>query len=130
MARDLRNEFLQNVKIVLTGLSNADSVLFNISTLLESYELSERVTSIVPKDTANLNLIKTYISSLLIDGKQRSTIEHYTRELKKFMNYFNDRDLKELKSFDIKNYLANKKLGGLSNRTLNNVRDVISSFYK
>lgn len=129
MSQNLKNKFLNEVKLAIADHPEPDQLFAKISILLEGYEMTERVTDLVPAEDENLNLIKLYISSIAIDGKAKSTATHYTRELKKFMAEFYGRDLKDLGSFDVRNYLAKKKMAGLSNRTLDNVLTVISAFY-
>lgn len=129
MSQDHRNEFLRNVKIVLMEPGDPDTICSKISILLDRYELTERVTDLVPSEDSNVELVKAYASALLIDGKARSTIKQYLYELKKFTAEFSGRDIKELGSFDIRNYLAKRKLSGLSNRTLDGVRAILFAFY-
>lgn len=125
--RDYRNDFLQEVKLAVMECEDSDRIVSKISVILEKYELSPRVTDIVPCDNENAELLKQYAGSLIISGKSRKTIEHYSRELKKFASCGGK--LLEKKPYDIKNYLAQKKLSGISNRTLDNIRSVISAFY-
>lgn len=125
--RDYRNDFIQEVKLIVMDCEDQDTIVSKISVILEKYELTKRVTDIVPCDSENMDLLKQYAGSLIISGKSKKTIEHYARELKKFA--LCGGNLKERKPYDIKNYLAQKKLSGISNRTLDNVRSVISAFY-
>ena len=125
--RDYRNDFLQEVKLVVMESNEPDTIVSKISMILEKYELSKRVTDIVPSDSENIELLKQYVGSLIVSGRSKKTIEHYARELKKFASIGGN--LKEKKPYDIKNYLAQKKLSGISNRTLDNVRSVLSAFY-
>lgn len=128
MKRDYRNDFLREVKLAVMDCDQHDIIVSKISVILEKYELSERVTDIVLCTDENTDILKQYIGSLIVSGKSKKTIEHYTRELKKFM-YSSGGNLKDKQPYDIKNYLAQKKLSGISNRTLDNVRSVISAFY-
>ena len=124
---DYRNAFLNEVKLVLLENQDTDTIFSRISILLDRYELMERTTEIVTQTDTNIGLLKLYASALLVDGKAKSTIAQYVRELKVLSATNND--LKTLKTFDIRNYLAKRKLDGVSNRTLENIRAIITAFY-
>lgn len=129
MSQDLRNDFINNVKMIVMEARDPEAIVSRISILLERYELSERVTDLVPAEDGNLELVKTYASALLVDGKATTTITHYLRELKVFISEYAGQDIKTLTTFDLRNYLAKRKLDGLSNRTLDNVRSILVAFY-
>lgn len=129
MSRDLRNEFMDEVKLILMGQPDSELIISQICVALDRYELSERNTDLVPVDDENVQLIKMYTSAILVDGKAKSTINQYLRELKLFISYFPGQNIKDLKTFDIRSYLAKRKQGGLSNRSLENVRAYVRAFY-
>lgn len=129
MNRDSRCNFLNEVSLSINETDTKETIIAKLSIVLEKYEITERETALVPCDDENLELVKLYTSSLIIDGKARSTIEHYVQELKKFARSYTGRSIKEFTSFDIKSYLAKRKMDGLSNRTLDNVRSIIAAFY-
>ena len=128
MSRDLRNDFLNEVKLAVMEFDQSETIYSRISILLEKYELSERVTDLVPAEDGNVELIKLYSSSLLIDGKAKSTVEFYIYELKRFAVSIG-KSCKDVGTFEVRNYLAKRKLDGVSNRTLDTTRTVISAFY-
>ena len=129
MSRDLRNEFLDNVKLAVMEFDDADIIVSKVAMLLDHYELSERVTDLVQIDNENVNMLKTYTSSMIIDGRSKTTIQHYIRELKNFNSYINGKDFKDVNAYDVRSYLAKRKLDGLSNRTLDNIRSILVAFY-
>lgn len=129
MSRDYRNDFLDEVKLAMLEYEDSDMIVSKISVLLEKYEITERTTDLVPAENDNVELVKAYTTALIIDGKAKSTIEHYIREIKHFTFSIGNKSLKELNAFDIRNYLAKKKLDGLANRTLENIRAVLSAFF-
>ena len=128
--RDYRNDFIQELKLTLAdaGNLNLDSVISAASIILDKYELSERSTEIVPVDDANTLLIKTYTSHMIVNGRSEGTIRAYIREVKRLCEFLGNRDIKTICAFDIKNYLAQEKMRGVSNRTLENTRAYISAF--
>ena len=129
MNRDSRCNFLNEVSLSIEETDNKETVIAKLSIILDKYEITERVTDLTLCDDANMKLVKTYASSLIVDGKARTTIEHYVRELKIFVGVCAGQRLEELTSFDIKSYLAKRKMDGLCNRTLDNVRAILAAFF-
>lgn len=127
--RDYRNEFLTSIGECLSGVCDLDIVLPLITVVLDKYELTERSTEIVPVDSANDKLIKTYLADCSVNGKKKSTLAGYKREIDKFRHHIGNADLTQVRSFDIKAYLASEKLRGISSCTLENQRSYISAFY-
>ena len=125
---DLRNEFLKEVKLAVMEYKDSEIIVAKISRLLERYELSERITDLVPSGDTNLDILKAYTGSLLVDGRSKKTIKAYLGELKRFLKVIN-KSLKEVSAYDIRNYLAKKKLDGVCDTTLENSRAMISAFY-
>lgn len=131
--RDCRNEFIQNLRCSIKsylGQTYMDQVMANVIDLLSSYELSERVTSVAVLDDANTRLVKTYMSSLVLDGKSEKTAYVYLRHLKRFCDFLGGKNLISVTTFDIRNYLANGKVRGLSNVSLENTRTTLSAFFQ
>ena len=130
--RDFRIDYLHEVELRLASLDpdTHDLVMAAITGVLDKYELSERSTEVVPYDTGNDSLLKTYAGTLLIDGKAKSTITGYIRELRKLARFIGGKDLKTTCTFDIRNYLAQEKVRGISGRSLENERSYISTFFQ
>lgn len=130
--RDYRNEYIDGVSKDLMDVLDDDQLSLVIPIILQrlgSYELSERSTEIVKVDDRNSKLIKMFASSMLVDGRSESTIKTYVNELKKLCKYFNEKDLKSYCTFDIKMYLGALKMKGNCNRTIENKRSYICSFF-
>ena len=128
---DYRMEIVKSIEESIIGTVNQNQ-LQTISSIvvriLNDYEITERCTDIVKRDTANEKLIKRYCACLLIDGKSEKTIEQYRRAL-----YHLDAELGisfvNMGTYDIRYYLA-CKTKSVSNRTLENTRSYISSFFQ
>lgn len=129
--RDYRNEIIQSIQEGLCFLneSDYDMAMAVIMKTLENYEVAERSTAIVPVDSANEKLLKTYLANMVINGLAKSTIEAYRRGITKFAQFIGQKDLKTTSTYDIRNYLAQEKVRGLSNTTLENVRANLCSFF-
>lgn len=131
--RDCRNEFIRNLKYSMMGIieqSNLDKVMANVIGLLDAYELSERVTALTVREDVNANLIKMYISSLMLDGKSKNTAYVYLRNLNRFCTFIGNQDLEQVKTFDVRNYLTHEKVRGLSNVSIENIRTNLNAFYQ
>ena len=130
--RDLRNEYVQSLKYAASQYLDPvtlDKVMADAISLLDAYELSERVTSLIVFDDLNTKLIKTYTANLALDGKSEKTVYAYLRQLKRFCEFLGNMDLKAVTTFDIRNYLASEMARGLSSTTIENTRANLSAFY-
>ena len=131
--RDFRNDFIKEIQVsIINDLDQQsyDKVMSVVFQVINKYEISERCTDIVPYDSANTTLLQMYTSTMIINGKSDGTIKAYIRQLQKFIIFIGGKNLKEVSTFDIKNYLANEKVRGISNTTLENIRAILSSFYQ
>lgn len=130
--RDLRNDFIQDIRLFLSDLDPdvSNQIILQIMTALEKYDLSMRSTEIVPYETGNRNIMKAYAGSMMIDGLALSTIAVYIREIEKLVYFLRNKDLKTVCTFDIREYLVYEKSRGISNRTLENERSNLSAFFQ
>lgn len=128
---DIRTQVINNV---LETLSDVDCKLLqrienSMCIELNKYEMQERCTDIVVHDDTNLGFIKKFIATKRLEGKSEKTINRYRPELEKMVNFLN-KNISEITSYDLRYYLAiYKENRGISNRTLENMRKTISSFF-
>lgn len=130
---DYREQFLQSVQqILISNIDNpatAGTISDKIAILLGDYELTKRCTEIVPLDTINEKLIKRYCACLAVDGKSEKTIYQYRRSITLLSGFLN-KPFPEMKTYDIRFYLATEKERGISERTLENLRANLSAFFQ
>ena len=119
--RDCRNELARELANYID-----QSIVISI---LSKYEITERSTDIVPVEDSNTLLLKAYASCLAIDGKSEKTIKAYLYQLRKFSKFLCGKDLKSVCTFDVRSYLADRKINGISARTMENERSYIATFY-
>lgn len=81
---------------------------------------------VVADPTSNYFLIKKFIATKMIEGLSERTLKHYSQEL---INLGKQVRLDKAETDDIRAYLAKYKLRGVSNRTIDNSRRYLSSFY-
>ena len=111
---------------------NTDDLQFieeALTKALAEYEVTKKNTALVIRDDKNERLIKRYAACLSVDGKSKKTIELYVRRLKVFGDFV-AKPFDEVGTYDIRFYLATMKEKGVSNRTLENYRSYIASFYQ
>ena len=130
---DYRDQFLQTVQQMLVPIID-DSTLVGvisdkITIALNDYEITERCTELVPLDSINEKLIKRYCACLAVDGKSEKTIYQYRRSITLLSDFLN-KPFPEMKTYDIRFYLATEKERGISERSLENTRANLSAFFQ
>lgn len=95
---------------------------------LDDYEITPRCTEIAVPDTSNETILKIYASSLLIEGKSKSTIKAYVSELRRYGDFIG-KDYTESKSIDLRRYIAFKMGNQVSESACETIRSYICSFY-
>lgn len=129
---DIRNEIVNTVMLKMQEIidSKALEILQNaLLTGLNQYEITERSTEIVVRDGTAEGLLRKYLATKRIEGKSEKTIKRYADLLSTFISRL-DRRLHEITAFDIRLYLSMyKEQRKVKNRTLDNMRKVLSSFF-
>lgn len=107
-------------------LTELRSVLQNV---LCTYRVeSERQEIRVIDDSWQVDLDE-YLMSKALEGKSIATINRYRYELSRLLSYIN-KSVAEITDADISNYMrAYKRIRGICNQTLKNIRAVYSSFF-
>lgn len=129
---DARVDIVNGVVDAMRGMIGGDAVnrLEEILlTELKKYEVEERTTDIVVRDGTAEGLLRKFLATKRVEGKSENTLDYYSRTLQIFLLEL-DRRIYEVTAFDLRYYLAaykeKKKVG---NRTLDNMRKVLSSFF-
>ena len=128
---DCKTQFISEVSEALIGqidLDDISTVSNEMAIALRDYELTKRVTDLVKYDGANEMIIKRYKACLIIAGRSPKTIEQYERTVKK-MFFTLQKNFVDMTVSDVRYYLAYEKNRGVSNRTLENTRVQISTFF-
>lgn len=132
MAMDLRNEIVNMVMLQMQNIIDGSTMEILQNALLEGlnkYEITERSTEIVVKDGTAEGLLRKYLATKRVEGKSEKTIKRYAELLSTFISRL-DRRLCEITAFDIRLYLSMyKERRKVNNRTLDNMRKVLSSFF-
>lgn len=129
---DIRNEIVDAVITAMTGIidSIASDRLQNVLlSELNKYEVQERTTDIVVRDGSAEGLLRKFLATKRIEGKSENTIKYYNDVIGTFVNHL-DRRIFEVTAFDLRLYLSMyKEKRKVNNRTLENTRKVLSSFF-
>lgn len=129
---DMRNNIVDAVVIAMDGIIT-DTTLDHLQRVLlaelNKYEVQERSTEIVIRDGSAEGLLKKFLATKRIEGKSENTIRYYNDVIGTFVNRL-DRRLHEVTAFDLRFYLSMyKEQRKVNNRTLENMRKVLSSFF-
>lgn len=72
--------------------------------------------------------VKAWIDALQLQGRSEKTLERYSYIVKRFMSTI-ETDTKEITIHHVRNYLAKEKERGLSDNTLEGIRQIFSAFF-
>ena len=128
---DVRSKIVDQVLESLPELSAdlRDKIERTLLTSLQNYEVQERCTEVAIHDNTNMGLVRKFIATKKLEGKSERTLRRYQPELEKLV-YFLDKKLYEVSSYDLRLYLSlYKEQRKISNRTLENMRKTISTFF-
>ena len=128
---DIRTQIISNVMEILNDIDQEilERIERSLYIQLNNYEVQERCTGVVIHDMTNPGLIKKYIATKRLEGKSEKTIKRYLPEIERMVGYINKK-IPDITSFDLRFYLAMyKEDRKISNRTLENMRKTISSFF-
>ena len=128
---DIRTQIISNVMEILDDIDQEilERIERSLYIQLNNYEVQERCTDVVLHDMTNQGLIKKYIATKRLEGKSEKTIKRYLPEIERMVDYINKR-IPDITSFDLRFYLAMyKENRKISNRTLENMRKTLSSFF-
>ena len=96
---------------------------------LQDYEAQERCTDMVVHDETNLGLVRKFIATKKLEGKSMRTLKRYQPELERLVVFLNKK-MYEVSPYDLRLYLSlYKDRRKVSNRTLENMRKTISSYF-
>ncbi|MBS6195496.1 MAG: tyrosine-type recombinase/integrase [Clostridiales bacterium] len=128
---DIRTQIIEAVIMALIGVDQEvkDRVERVLHIQLSNYEVQERCTEIVVHDGSSIGLVRKFIATKRLEGKSERTLRKYQPELEQLVEFL-DKKLYEVETYDLRLYLAlYKENRGVSNRTLDNIRKTISSFF-
>lgn len=107
-------------------LSELRSVLQNV---LCPYRIEPERQEVRIVDDSWRDDLEDYLMSKALEGKSLTTVKRYRYELGRLLSYIN-KAVEDITDTDISNYMrAYKRIRGICNQTLKNIRAVYSSFF-
>lgn len=129
---DIRMNILKNVTNMLYGRVDESTVnlIQDVLTIeLNNYEIQDRCTEIVVRDTSAEKMLKKFLATKRIEGIAESTLRRYAEINKELIGYIG-KPLDEVTTYDIRFYLSvRRQRDNVSNRTLDGMRRCYSSFF-
>lgn len=97
---------------------------------LKDVDINKTSTEVGFVDDSLEKLKNMYLATLSVENKSPRTIEQYSIHLGQFTEYFRGKQIQEIDATDIRAFLFEyKRVRKISNRSLDNKRGVISSFF-
>lgn len=128
---DVRSKIVDTVLDNLPELDSEirDKIEHTLLLSLQDYEVTERCTEVQVHDNTNFGLVRKFIATKKLEGKSERTLRRYQPELEKLVLFLNKK-LFEVSPYDLRLYLSlYKEKRKISNRTLENMRKTISTFF-
>lgn len=125
---EIMDYVLQEMKAVITG-AQLEYLEQTLCKKLNQYEVQERCTEVVVHDGSAMGMLKKFLATKRVEGKAESTLGYYNLQIGTFLLNCCKR-IMEIETFDLRFYLsAYKEKRKVSNRTLDNIRKCLSSFF-
>lgn len=104
-----------------------NTIIDDVSKLLDSYDIELIPNNNIIEENYKMYL-KCFLESKEIEGRSKKTLERYNYILTRFFKEINI-PINKITIFNLRNYLLNEKSRGISDKTLNGIRDVFNSFF-
>ena len=128
---DYKNKLISDVTVALTNRipkENIEIVSDELLITLKDYEVTKKTKELVVYAGVNEMILKRYKACLVIEGRSPKTIYGYERTLLRLFKTL-QKNYTDMTVSDLRYFLAYEKSRGISNRTLENTRVRISSFF-
>ena len=127
--RDLTNEILETMGDYLNN-SQLMELNRSLNSNLDNLQVYKHNVDTTDYEARNKSLLNGFISNKKLKGLSQKSLDYYTRELNQFLDY-SIKLVLDYSPEDIRDYLLfRQELNNCSNVSLNNIRRVLSSFYK
>lgn len=128
---DCKKQLISDVAEALVNKLSSDKVEIvsdEMAIALRDYEVTKLSRELVTYEGVNEQILKRYKACLLIAGKSPKTVAAYERIVKKLFEAL-QKNYCDMTVSDLRYFLAYEKSRGVSNRTLENTRVMISAFF-
>lgn len=128
---ECKDKIISDLRLKLYELlptEHIETVCGLVSITLGGYDLALKETAVVTYDYGDADLLRRFFVNKAIEGLTERSLTYYRAVLHKaFLEI--GKHIKDITTDDIRVYLAKHKLAGNSDKTLNNIRRVFSSFW-
>lgn len=128
---DCREKLINGMRNALANKLSADDAAYVMNVLvvkLNEYELTDRCTELAVIDDSDEVILKNYRGCLLIEGKSKRTVKAYCYAVKAMAKAIG-KHLRDIKTNDIRVWMANSMLSGKKHTTLSNQRNCANAFF-
>lgn len=95
---------------------------------LENYDVIEKERSLILFDDSDVEILKKFVLAKAVEGLSHNSLTFYCTALNLFFKAANKK-IVDITAEDVRVYLAKKKIAKCSDKTLNNYRRVLNSFF-
>lgn len=127
MSIEAKSVFLNSLESRLSSIllaSDLPKVLSTVSDQLESFAVEQTSSCAGEND----DLLDAYVSAMQIQGRSEKTIERYRYLISKLMSAVCVKT-RSVTVYHLRKYLADEKKRGISDRTLEGIRQVFSAYF-
>ena len=132
MSSDCKAELLKSISVSLVNIVDAETaaLITDVITIrMHDYEVERRTTALSTEvRQTDDQLIKNYLACIAIEGKSQGTLKQYRRSIYKLLDYAG-RSCLEIRTTDIRAWLASMKVRGLKSVTVSNQLSNAASFF-
>lgn len=119
----LADHFKEQIAEFLT-VKQLDQVMDTLSDCFEKCDVD-----LLGSEEPGFDLLEAFINAKKVEGCTEQTLNHYEYVITKFLQKTNV-NASKVSVYHIRAYFADESKRGVSNRTLQNVKNVLSSFFK
>lgn len=128
---DMRMNLVKSLENILLDYLEPDEineVSDKMIIMLGDCEITKSNSGNEAKCMSNENIISLYRGGMTVDGKSANTIYQYIRIINKLCEFVK-KPITEMSVYDIRYFLASEKERGVSERSVENFRSYLSSFF-
>lgn len=123
--QSLMHDTEMRIALFLTG-ENVSKVMQVLSENMSAFEI-ERIGAGI-NDAESEELLQTYLNAKRLEGRSEKTIERYNYIIRKMYEELNT-PISKISVFHLRNYLSKEKARGISDSTLDGIRQVLSAYF-
>lgn len=128
MYEQFKNQFMLSLSAIYSK-EDVEVIASKLDIVAYDYEVTRKETALVPYNEELPEMVKTFLVCKKIEGIAEQTLYNYGLALKKFFRFM-QKSPEQIKPNDIRVYLYDyQKQHKISNRSLDKIRQVLSSFY-